>query len=125
MKAYGQYKWVIPGGRIPFETTGKEPYLLSQDKISVLNMNENDVELTMTVFYSNSETVGPFKLTVKANRVRKVRVNDFIDPFPIDLERDYALIIEANKPLVIQFTRMDTGNKKGALMGGMAFPADF
>ena len=125
MTVIGQTKWVIPGGCIPFHTTGREPALLSQDKISVLNTNEKDVNLTMTVLYPRAEPIGPYSLTVKARRMRTFRANDLVDPYPIDLEAEYALTIETDAPVVIQYTRMNTGQNEGALMGGIAYPLDF
>ena len=52
--------------------------------------------------------MGPYPLTVAPHRVRQVRFNDLIDPQAMPLGVDYAVVIESNVPIVVQFTRHDT-----------------
>ncbi len=121
METKGYKNWVIPGGHIPFSSKGREPDLLSQDKIAVLNLNKKSVKLKMTVYYTEEEPVEGYLLEVKGERVRKFRVNDLINPFPVILEKEYSLVIEAEEPVVVQFIRMNTGQRNSALMSTMAF----
>jgi hypothetical protein len=60
---------------------------------------------------------------VKARRTRRVRINDLIFPEAVPLEVDYAALIEADNPVVIQFTRVDTGHAEKSWAGGIAFPS--
>lgn len=124
MKAFGYKKWVIPAGHIPFHSTGKEPELLSQDKVAILNMNPDSVEIKMTIYYQDEEPVSGYPLEVKGQRVRKFRVNDLINPFPVILEKEYSLVIEASEPVIVQFLRLNSGQTNLALMGSMAFGTD-
>ncbi len=125
MEALGKKKWVIPGGHIPLKSTGKEPEMVSQDKIAILNTGLNTVKLRLTVFYSGDDPVNNYILNVKGRRLKKIRINDLIDPFPVTLETDYSLLIEAEEPVVVQFLRMDTGYRNVAVMGAMGFGTDF
>lgn len=125
MEALGKKKWVIPGGHIPLKSTGKEPEMVSQDKIAILNTGLNTVKLRLTVFYSGDDPVNNYILNVKGRRLKKIRINDLIDPFPVTLETDYSLLIEAEEPVVVQFLRMDTGYRNVAIMGAMGFGTDF
>ena len=124
MKAIGHKKWVIPGGYIPFRSNGREPELLSQEKIAILNTNKEPTTIKMTVFYQEEDPVAGYLLEIKGQRVKKFRINDLIDPFPVILEKEYSLLIEADKPVVIQFLRMNTGHKSIATMGTMAYGTD-
>ena len=124
MEATGYKKWIIPDGHIPFKSTGREPDFLSQDKIAVLNLNDEPAILKLTIFYREEEPVEGFTLEVKGRRVRKFRVNDLINPFPVILEKDYSIMIESDKPVIVQFLRMNTGNRNLALMGTMAYRTD-
>lgn len=124
MKDIGHKRWVIPGGYIPFATNGREPELLSQDKISILNLNEESTTIKMTVYYQEEEPVSGYPLEIKGQRVKKFRVNDLIDPFPLVLEKEYSLLIEADKPVVVQFLKMNTGNKSLAMLGTLAYGTD-
>lgn len=124
MDKIGTKKWVIPGGYIPFKSTGREPELLSQDRISVLNAGRETATLNITIFYGDDEVVEHAPVKVQGERIRKIRINDLINPFPVILEKEYAIMIESDVPVVVQFLRMNTGQDSLALMGTMAFGND-
>jgi hypothetical protein len=124
LKALGKKKWIIPGGHIPLKSTGREPDMVSQDKIAILNTGLNAVKVRLTVFYSDDDPVNNYILEVKGQRLKKIRINDLIDPFPVTLETDYSLVIEAGEPVVVQFLRMDTGYRNIAIMGTIGFGTD-
>ncbi len=124
MKAYGKIDWAFSAGRIPFHSNGEEPEMNSHDKISVLNTSEEDAIVEMLIFYEDQSPVGTYEIRVEAKRVRKIRFNDLIDPEAIQLDRNYSCLIQTSVPVVIQFSRMNTGQNQNAEMGGMAFPAD-
>ncbi|WP_430230343.1 sensory rhodopsin transducer [Nitrosomonas communis] len=124
MQAIGKKKWVIPAGRIPLQTTGKEPDFLSQDRIAILNTGMSTVKLKLTVYHPDQEPIENYILEIKGQRLRKIRINDLIDPFPVFLATDYALVIEAEHEVIIQFLRMNTGHRNVAIMGTMAYGTD-
>lgn len=124
MVAKGYKKWVIPGGYIPFRSTGREPELLSQDKIAILNLNKEPVNVKLTVFYEEEEPVEGYLIEVEGERVRKFRVNDLINPFPVILEKNYSLVVEASETVVVQYLKMNTGQTNLAMMGSLAFGID-
>src|SRR5699024_4895882 len=109
MKALGKLDWAFAAGRIPFLTNGKEPEFLSYDQIAVLNTSENDALIEITIFYEDEQPWGKYKVEVEAERLRKVRINDLIDPKAIRMERNYSCYIKSNLPVVVQFSRMNTG----------------
>jgi hypothetical protein len=121
MRGQGKKTWVIPGGYIPLKSNGPEPDLLSQDRLAVLNLNRGKVRFRITVFYEKAEPVSFRELFVEGRRLKKIRINDLINPLPIPLETPYALLIEADKEVVVQFLRMFTGSAAAALTGTMAF----
>ncbi|GHA31498.1 hypothetical protein GCM10007103_11430 [Salinimicrobium marinum] len=124
MKAYGKIDWAFAAGRIPFRTTGKEPEMNSHDKIAILNTSGEDALVELLIFYEDQSPIGTYEVAVEAKRLRKIRFNDLIDPEAIRLERNYSCFIKTSVPVVIQFSRMNTGQNANAEMGGMAFPAD-
>ncbi|WP_224999406.1 sensory rhodopsin transducer [Cesiribacter sp. SM1] len=123
-KAVGMKKWAFSDGYIPVQSTGHEPDFVSSDKLSVLNTTKEDATINITLYFTDGEPVGEFKIEVKAERVRKFRINDLIDPQAIPLGVAYAGVIESNVPVVVQFTKQNTAQSKLALMGTMAFPLD-
>lgn len=124
MKKIGKLDWAFSGGRIPFETTGKEPQFNSHDKIAVLNTSVETAEIEIFIFYEDQEPVGTYEVEIEAQRLRKIRINDLIDPEAVRLDRNYGCYIRSNIPVVIQFSRIHTGQNANAIMGTMAFPAD-
>jgi hypothetical protein len=95
--------------------------MTSRDELRLLNAGEKEASVEITVVYTDREPIGPYRIEVEARRVRRVRVNDLIDPLPVPLETDYALTIESTAPIVVQFTRVDTSSAKNAAMGTLAF----
>jgi hypothetical protein len=124
MEMKGKKKWIIPGVHIPFKSTGREPDMLSQDRIAVLNLNPDNVKIHITVYQTGDDPVSGYNLEVKGRRLRKIRLNDLIDPFPLYLETDYALLVEADREVIVQFLRMNTGHGNAAIMGTMGYGTD-
>lgn len=124
MEALGKKKWAIPAGYIPLMSTGKEPGLVSQDRIAVLNTSDMDIKIKLTVFYTNQEAVSDYSIEIKARRLRTIRINDLINPLPVFLKTQYALLIEAEQEVVVQFLKMNTAHASIALMGTMGFGTD-
>lgn len=106
----GSTKWVITGGHIPLFSTGPEPANTSRDELHFLNTSTQEARITLMVYYTDRNPVGPFHLSVDARRLRIVRCNDLIDPEAIPLATDYALLIESDRPLTVQMIRIDSSS---------------
>ncbi len=85
---------------------------------------KQEAEVNLSVYYTNREPAGPYKLIIKARSVRNLRFNDLVDPVLVPLDTDYAVLVQSNIPVVVQFTRMDTGQPELAGITSMAFPVD-
>jgi hypothetical protein len=121
MRPLGRTCWAIAGGHIPLHSTGEEPAWTSRDVLCVLNTTDGDAQVTLTLVYADQEPVGPYALVVPARRVRHVRFNDLIDPLVIPLDTPYAAVIESDVPIVVQWTRVDTGQAANAIASLIAF----
>lgn len=124
MKEVGKIDWAFSLGRIPLLSTGKEPDMLSNDMVSILNTTQEDAIVEMVIYYENTTPVGPYQIKIKPQRLRKIRINDLIDPEALQLEKNYSCYIKTNVKVVIQMSRMNTGKNTNAEMSTMAFPAD-
>ena len=122
MKTIGSKVWAIPGGHVPLMSSGAEPRDTSCDELCVLNAGHAEASLQLTMYYEDREPVGPYPLKVAARRVRHVRINDLIDPQALPLDTPYAALIVADHPIVVQFTRRDTGQAANAIATTLAFP---
>jgi hypothetical protein len=110
MSAPGSRRWVIPGGEIPMRSNGREPLFTSHDLISVLNTSDSVASIELTLCYHDVEPVEGYCFDVQPRRVRRVRVNDLIDPLAVQLGVAYGILVECNVPVVVQFTRQDTSD---------------
>jgi hypothetical protein len=118
---YGKKIWAFAAGHIPLETTGVEPEFTSHDKIAVLNTSAWDAEIQLQIFYDDSDPVKDHSISVKANRIRKIRINDLIDPLPVPLDKPYAFVLRSNVPVIVQFSRMNTAHKNLAAFCSNSF----
>ena len=69
MQAIGHTVWVMPGGRIPATSTGREPDSTSVDELCVLNAAQESAHLQLTIFYEDQDPVGPYPIVVPPRRV--------------------------------------------------------
>jgi hypothetical protein len=117
----GKKVWAIADGYIPSYSNGPAPQMTSHETASILNAGDHEARIKITVFFSDKEPVGPYRIIVPARRTKHVRLNDLTDPMPIPKDTDYACIIESDAPVVVQHTRLDSRQAENALLSTMAF----
>lgn len=120
----GRKTWAIAEGYIPKESHGPEPEMLSHETACLLNTGDADAHITLMVYFSDSEPVGPYELLVPARRTRHVRFNDLKEPAPIPRGKDYASVIHSDVPIIVQHTRLDSRQTENALMTTIAFAGE-
>lgn len=120
----GKKQWAIAEGYIPAWSHGPAPEMTSHETACILNAGDRDAQVTITVFFSDREPAGPYRLSVPARRTRHVRFNDLQEPEPIPHGTDYACTIEADVPIIVQHTRLDSRQAETALISTIAFGAD-
>lgn len=117
----GRRVWAIAEGYVPGRGTGPAPEMVSHETICVLNAGETDARLEVTLFFTDRDPVGPYRETVPARRTRHIRLNDLKDPAPVPRDRDYAMLIRSDQPVVVQHTRLDSRQAENAVMTTMAW----
>ena len=122
-KSIGVKEWVIAEGYIPPESHGPEPQMLSHETVCLLNAGNKDANVEITIYYSDRDPVGPYKLTVPARRTRHVRFNNLRDPEPIPRGTDFSSVIRSDVPVVAQHTRLDSRQAENALLSTVAYPS--
>jgi hypothetical protein len=123
MTALGRTTWVIAEGYIPGDSTGPEPQMLSHETVCLLNTGDRDAHVTITVYFTDREPLGPYRVTVPARRTLHQRFNELDDPEPIPRDTDYASVIESDVPVVAQHSRLDSRQPANALLSTVAYPA--
>jgi hypothetical protein len=122
-QAIGARVWAIAEGYIPAWSNGPEPEFTSHETACILNTNDSDAHIEITIYFSDREPVGPYRVTVGARRTKHVRFNDLSDPEQIPRGTDYSSVIVSDVPIIVQHTRLDSRQSENALLTTMAFPA--
>jgi len=122
-KAIGAKEWVIAEGYIPPESHGPRPEMTSHETVCMLNASDQDAHVEITIYYSDREPVGPYKVTVPARRTKHVRFNNLRDPEEIPRDTDYSSLIRSDVPVVAQHTRLDSRQDANALLSTIAYPS--
>ena len=122
MDSIGTKRWAIAEGYIPPYSHGPEPQLTSHETVCILNATDKEAHIEITVYFSDRDPAGPYRLTVPARRTRHIRFNNLNDPEPVPTDTDFASIIESDVPVVVQHTRLDTRQAENALLSTIAYP---
>jgi hypothetical protein len=124
MRPVGRHRWAIAEGYIPGWSNGPEPQFTSHETACLLNASDEEAHVKITVFFSDREPVGPYRLVVPAQRTQHVRFNELKDPEPIPVDTDYASVIESDVPIVVQHTRLDSRQAENALLSTIAYASN-
>lgn len=117
----GRKTWAIAEGWIPAWSNGPQPEMLSHETVCLLNTNDTEAHVRITIYYADREPSGPYELTVPARRTLHQRFNDLKDPAPIPKATNYASTIVSDVPIVVQHTRLDSRQAENALVTTIAF----
>jgi hypothetical protein len=117
----GRKRWAIAEGYIPPDDPNKKRQFVSHETACILNAGHRDAHVAITLFFSDREPVGPYRVTVPARRTLHLRFNDLSDPQPVPHDTDYASVFESDVPVVVQHTRLDSRRADLALISTVAY----
>ncbi len=120
----GRKRWAIAEGYIPSWSHGPAPEFTSHEAFCILNAGDEEAHIEVTIYYSDRDPAGPYKLTVPPRRTRHFRFNNLTDPEPIPTGTDYSSVIESNVPIVVQHTRLDSRQADNALLSTIAYASN-
>ncbi|SEI63076.1 sensory rhodopsin transducer [Frateuria terrea] len=118
----GRRRWAIAEGYIPpGGTHADDPRFESHETACLLNANDRDAHVTITIYFKDREPAGPYRVTVAARRTLHLRFNDLEDPESIPHDTDYSSVFESDLPIVVQHTRLDSRQAALALLSTIAY----
>ncbi|MEO6814004.1 MAG: sensory rhodopsin transducer [Ginsengibacter sp.] len=117
----GKKIWAIAEGYIPGYSNGPPPDFISHEAACILNTSDQDAHIEITIYFSDKEPVGPYKVTVAAKRTKHLRFNNLKDPQPVPLETNYSSVFISDQPIVLQYTRLDSRRNANALITTIAY----
>ncbi|WP_303832135.1 sensory rhodopsin transducer [Asticcacaulis taihuensis] len=117
----GRTHWAIAEGYIPPDDQSKPRAEVSHEACCILNAGDTDAHIEITIYFGDRGPVGPYRLTLAAQRTNHLRFNDLHDPEPIPKGTDYASTIISDVPIVVQHTRLDSRLGGTALLSTTAY----
>lgn len=107
IESAGSRLWVFPDCELP--PPGDWP-LKGHESVIVLNLGCNEANLSVTLYFTDQEPATDIRLTVEGERVRCLRLDnpDDLGGFVVPREIQYALKLESDVPVIVQYGRLDT-----------------
>jgi hypothetical protein len=121
MEKIGRTHWAIAEGYIPSQSSFSEPALASHETACILNAGDRDAQVRITIYFANREPIGPYRVTVAARRTLHLKFNDLTDPAPIPRDTSYSSVFEADVPIIVQHTRLDSRRAEVSLLSTIAY----
>jgi hypothetical protein len=121
MDTIGRTRWAIAEGYIPSQSSFSDHALISHETACILNATDQPAHVSITVFFTDREPVGPYLVTVAARRTLHLRFNDLEDPAPIPRDIDFSSVFESDVPIVLQHTRLDSRHAEVSLLSTTAY----
>ncbi|MDD4772690.1 MAG: sensory rhodopsin transducer [Eubacteriales bacterium] len=102
----GKKNWVFCDGDLPPKTGGP---MDAHESLMILNLNDADAEIKVTVLFEDKDPVENITLKVAAKRVRCFRLDGPIGDIDYQIPfGQYALSLRSDVPIFAVFGRLDT-----------------
>jgi hypothetical protein len=121
MPDIGHRRWAIAEGYIPGTSVSQDHALVSHEAVCLLNAGDRDADIAITLYFTDRDPVGPYRVTLRARRTLHLRFNDLDDPAPVPRDTSYASVIESSVPIVVQHTRLDSRHPNIALLSTVGY----
>jgi hypothetical protein len=121
MQSIGRRRWSIAEGYIPSASSFSDRALISHETACILNANDDEAHISITVFFADREPVGPYRVTVAPRRTLHLRFNDLNDPASVPRDTDFSSVFESDVPVIVQHTRLDSRHPEVSLMSTTAY----
>lgn len=119
----GAKVWIIPDGFYPSASCGEQ---ISHDAVCVLNPGKRDAHIKITLYFEDRDKMDGFDAVCGAERTNHIRMDKIRDGQGNGIPKDipYAMVVNSDVDIVVQYSRMDTRQAEMALMTTMAFPVE-
>ena len=119
--AFGKRLWIFPDTELP--PPGDFP-LKGHESIIVLNMTTTPASVRISLYFTDRPPVVLKPLSVEAQRVRCFRMDHETEiGFAVPRETQYAVRLESDVPVVVQYGRLDSRQPNLAYYTTMGYQA--
>ncbi|MCL2664479.1 MAG: sensory rhodopsin transducer [Defluviitaleaceae bacterium] len=119
MKKAGKKLWFIADAYYDSQSNHQP----SHESVCVLNTSEVNAVITMTLYFEDRPKMKGFVSHCKAGRTHHIRMDKIKSKSgePVPQDTPYAIVVESDVPVVVQYTRLDTAQAEMALMTTMGY----
>ena len=119
---HGKKTWLIADAYYDSQSNHQP----SHESVCVLNTSNNDATITMTLYFEDRPCMGDFTAQCGAGKTHHIRMDKIKSKSDEAVPQDtpYAILVESDIPVVVQYTRLDTAQAEMALMTTMGYPVD-
>ena len=112
----GLLRRIHPFSEFVFRTT-----LVSHETACILNAGDRQAHVDITLFFADREPVGPYRVTISPRRTLHLRFNDLKEPAAVPRDTDFSSVFEADVPIIVQHTRLDSRHAEVSLLSTTAY----
>lgn len=101
-------KWYIPDAFYPGVNSGST--YVSHEAVCFLNEYSHDAEVKLTLYFEDREKMTGFTAVIPGERTLHLRLDKIVSDKGETIPKDtpYAILIESESNLKVQYTRVDT-----------------
>lgn len=93
----------------------------SHETACILNAGDRQAHVDITLFFADREPVGPYRVTISPRRTLHLRFNDLEEPAAVPRDTDFSSVFEADVPIIVQHTRLDSRHAEVSLLSTTAY----
>lgn len=122
-KAYGKKTWLIPDAFLNSKSKNES---VSHEAVCVINTSDTDATIHLTLYFEDREKITDFSSFCGAGKTHHIRLDKIRSKDGAMIPRDtpYAILVESNVEIVVQYSRLDTSEVELALMTTIAYPVE-
>ncbi len=96
---------------------------VSHEAICVLNLSGAEAHINITLYFENDEPLRGIHATCAHERTNHIRLDKAVcdDGRKIPKNTPYAVLVESDRPIVVQSSRLDVSQPEYALMTTIAY----
>jgi hypothetical protein len=107
-------KWYIPDCYWHSKSNG---VFVSHEAVCILNTNSVAAIVDMTLYFEDRNKLGGYRAEVPPERTLHIRLDKLAsrDGTPIPQDTPYAMVIDCEQNITVQYTRVDTSQPELAI----------
>ena len=117
---YGENTWLIPDR---FMSDTKKGDYVSHEAVCVLNLSGDVAHINLTVFFEDTEPLRNFSAECAHERTQHIRLDKITNSEGVSIPKNkpYAVLVESDRPIVVQASRLDVSQPEYSLMTTIAY----